>query len=178
MKKQLFPTVVRVFLALASASVAVADPVLDSVTVGAQSPSSINAGSNAAYTVTVARTGLEDLDAYLTCSGLPSGATASFSPSFVHFAENTTTSRTSTLTISTTASTPTGVYTFTVTARGGDSSITRTNTGTLTIGSDGKTSLSPHTITSIRYLADHTASLALQGAANHAARFYRTAASN
>jgi hypothetical protein len=60
----------------------------------------------------------------LSASGLPSGATASFSPATV------TTGGGSTLTINTAASTPNGTYPVTITATG---SVTRTTTYTLTV---------------------------------------------
>src|SRR5437867_609284 len=156
MKNQLLTTIAMLVLVSTWQRMALAGPVLDSVTVSPQTPASINPGSNGTYTVTVTRTGYGDIDIYLSCSTLPAGASATFSPSMIHFTGPTPTSGTATLTISTTASTPTGVYAFTVTARDGASFNTRTDTGTLTIGSDGKTSLVPQIITSVQMLPDHT----------------------
>jgi YDG domain len=107
------------------------------VTVGAQTGTltSGTAGS-ATYNVTVNRNGATGTaftaDLSVTNS-LPTGATASFSPSSVSFGAADT-SNSSTLTISTTASTPTGSTPFTVQANNpaaiGDSS---TGNGTLTV---------------------------------------------
>src|SRR5258708_7398659 len=103
------------------ASNALAAPVLSAVAVGPQLPSPINPGQSASYTVTVSRVGNGNIDVYLTIAGLPAGATASFSPSPVHFTGPLPLSETSTLTISTSDYTPLGIYHFTVT--GDDSSI-------------------------------------------------------
>jgi hypothetical protein len=65
----------------------------------------------------------------LTAAGLPSGATASFSPSSV------TSGNSSTMTISTSASTPAGSYSVTVTGAG--ESATRSATYTLTVQPTG-----------------------------------------
>src|SRR5437868_2253507 len=151
-------------VALSVARVTLASTVLSSVVVGPQSPSSINPGSNATYNVTVARTGTGNLDIYLSCSGLPTGATAAFSPGMVHFSGSTPTGSAS-LAISTTTAIAAGVYTFTTTARDGGSPNIVTNTGTLTIGIDGKTTLSTQSITSLQVLPNGTASIALHGAA-------------
>jgi subtilisin-like proprotein convertase family protein len=62
----------------------------------------------------------------LSASGLPTGATATFNPSSV-----TSNGGTSTMTINTTASTPSGMYTVTVTGTGVEA--TRTTTFTLTV---------------------------------------------
>ncbi|GII62233.1 peptidase M28 [Sphaerisporangium krabiense] len=65
----------------------------------------------------------------LTASGLPSGATATFTPASV------TSGGSSTLAISTSSSTPTGSYTVTVTGRGnGSGSPSHTASYTLTVG--------------------------------------------
>jgi hypothetical protein len=165
MKNQLLTSIAGIVLLLNCEKPASASPVLDSVGVGPQAPASINPGSNATYSVTVNRTGTGNIDIYLSCSNLPAGATANFSPTMVHFTGSDANSATSTLTIATTGSTPTGVYGFTVTARDGGSPNIRTNTGTLTIGTDGKTSLAPQSITSVQMLPDHTFQIALSAGA-------------
>src|SRR5436309_793511 len=95
--------------------------VLSSVAISSQSPSAVVPGSAATYTVTVSRTDNGNLDAYLSVSGLPAGATASFSPAMVHFSGSTPTSGTAALTISTAASLASCSNSFTVTATEGGS---------------------------------------------------------
>lgn len=82
-------------------------------------------GSSATYTVNITRTGGFSGDVALSASGLPSGASASFSTT-------PTASSSSTLTIKTDATTPIGSFAFTVT---GISSLgTQTATATLVVG--------------------------------------------
>ena len=85
---------------------------------------SVTAGSSASATVATATTAGSAQSVALTASGLPSGATASFSPASV------TSGASSTLTIATTAATPSGSYPVTVTGTG---SATHTATYTLTV---------------------------------------------
>jgi Zn-dependent metalloprotease/subtilisin-like proprotein convertase family protein len=91
---------------------------------------SVNPGGSVSSTVTASLTGGSAQTVNLSASGLPGGATASFSPSSVSSAGGS-----STLTISTSASTPAGTYTVTVTGTG--SSATRTTTFTLTVNGGG-----------------------------------------
>ncbi|MCU1312099.1 MAG: hypothetical protein JWO20_3224 [Candidatus Angelobacter sp.] len=112
-----------------------------SVSVGAQTGTLIfNTAGSATYAVTVTRGASGTFSANLTLTtALPIGATASFSPSSVSFAASDT-SKTSTLTISTTAATPAGSTTFTAQAANpampGDSA---TGNGTLLIGNATQT---------------------------------------
>jgi subtilisin-like proprotein convertase family protein len=85
---------------------------------------SVTAGSPASATVQTQTVSGNAETVQLSASGLPSGATASFSPATV------TTGGGSTLTINTAASTPNGTYPVTITATG---SVTRTTTYTLTV---------------------------------------------
>ena len=85
---------------------------------------SVAAGSSATTTVATTTTSGSAQTVALTASGLPSGATASFSPASV------TSGSSSTLTIATTAATPSGSYPVTITGTG---SATRTATFTLTV---------------------------------------------
>ncbi len=105
---------------------------LNTVTVGAQSGNpSYGASGSASFSVTVTRTSGTPSSFNLSVSGLPSGASASFSASNpVSFQGNP--SRTVTLTINTSASTPVSSTNFTVTASQ-TFSTTRTGTGTLTV---------------------------------------------
>ncbi len=92
-----------------------------SVTAGSQSPNPVYASNSTTYTVTVNRgggTGPFSADLSITTS-LPSGCTYSFSPSTVSFLSGEN-SKTSTLTVSTSSSTPAGSTSFTI--RGTNSS--------------------------------------------------------
>ncbi|MEU7901370.1 M4 family metallopeptidase [Actinoplanes sp. NPDC049118] len=85
---------------------------------------SVAAGSSVTTTIGTATTAGSAQTVALSASGLPTGATASFSPASV------TSGSSSTLTIATTTATPSGTYTVTVTGTG---SATRTATYTLTV---------------------------------------------
>ena len=96
-------------------------------------------GSNATATVSTAVTSGSAQSVSLSASGLPTGATASFSPATI------TAGSSSTLTIATSSSTPTGTYNVTITATG--ASATHTTTFALTVqsstASDFSISVSP-----------------------------------
>ena len=139
MKKHLLISLAGLCLALGWADNTAAEPPLISVTLGTQwpstqCPSTISPGDSATYPVVVARTGSGELDAYLSISGLPAGATASFSPQMVSFTGNSPACLTSTLTITTASSLPAGRYRFTVTATVGQSHNKRMVTGELMVG--------------------------------------------
>ncbi|GIH03108.1 zinc metalloprotease [Rhizocola hellebori] len=87
---------------------------------------SVNPGGSATSTVTATLTNGSAQTVALSASGLPTGATASFSPTSI-----TSAGGTSALTIATTASTPAGTYSITVTGTGASS--TRSTTYTLTV---------------------------------------------
>ncbi|GHJ45221.1 zinc metalloprotease [Catellatospora sp. TT07R-123] len=87
---------------------------------------SVNPGSAVTSTITATLTNGSAQTVTLSASGLPSGATAGFSPASI-----TSAGGTSTLTISTTAATPAGTYAVTVTGTGASS--TRTTTYSLTV---------------------------------------------
>jgi hypothetical protein len=95
------------------------------------SPSSatVTAGSGTSTTVSTATTSGSAQTVSLSASGLPSGATAAFSPSSV------TSGGSSTLTISTSSSTAAGTYTVTITGTG--SSATHSTSFALTVSSGG-----------------------------------------
>ncbi len=165
MRKHLFAVLAGLILACSSGN-ALAKSVLTSVTIGTQSPSPINPGATAAYPITVTRTGAGRLNIDFSCSNLPPGATASFSATPFVFKGNSPSSGTATLAISTTASIPQGTYIFSVTARDSRNRNIVTNTGTLNIGTDDKTSLSPQTITSINVQPNGSAGVSLKAAAS------------
>ncbi len=93
----------------------------------------LTAGSSGTSTVTSSVSGGFDSSISLSATGLPAGATASFSP--ISIAAPGTGS--SVLTISTGASTPSGTYPVTVSGTGGG--LTRSSSMTLTINSAGGT---------------------------------------
>jgi hypothetical protein len=90
---------------------------------------SITAGSAAATTVSTSVSGSFNSAISLSATGLPAGATASFSPTSIAAPG----SGSSTLTISTASTTAAGTYSVTITGTGGG--ITHTTTLALTIGS-------------------------------------------
>ncbi|HEX4949105.1 MAG TPA: YDG domain-containing protein [Blastocatellia bacterium] len=116
-------------------------PKVQIVAVGAQSTLSnpVTAGNSTTYTVEVTRgTGNDALpDVNLSISGLPTGASGSFSPNPLSFpASSPNIKLSTTLTITTSSTlTPAGTYTFTVTATKGTSSDTASGTGTLNVAS-------------------------------------------
>jgi hypothetical protein len=77
----------------------------------------------------------------LSASGLPSGATASFSPNPV------TSGQGSTMTIATSSSTPTGTYTVNVKGTGTSTTYTTSMSLTVTAGNDFSLSASPNSVT-------------------------------
>jgi hypothetical protein len=85
----------------------------------------VKKGESTTATVTVMSINGFNSSVSLTASGLPSGATVSFSPS------SGTPTFSSTMTISTSTSTPAGTYTITITGTGGG--VTRSCTYTLTV---------------------------------------------
>ncbi|HEU0131115.1 MAG TPA: hypothetical protein VFQ85_09015 [Mycobacteriales bacterium] len=85
----------------------------------------VTAGSSATSTISTAVTSGSAQTVSLSASGLPTGATASFSPTSV------TAGGSSTLTVATSSSTPAGTYGITVTGTG--TSATHTMTFTLTV---------------------------------------------
>jgi len=92
-------------------------PKIGTATVGAQSPSTVTAGSSATYTITITRAGTSAaFDAALSIiTALPTGASASFADNPVHFLASDNV-KTTALTISTTGATPAGSTPFTVKA--------------------------------------------------------------
>jgi len=104
-----------------------------SATPGAQT---VAPGDSANYTVTVAPVGGFGDTVIFTADGLPSGASAGFSP------ESVSGSGSSTLTVVTSSSTPAGTYTITITGTSG--SLTHTATVTLVVATpDFSLSASP-----------------------------------
>ncbi len=98
---------------------------------------SVAAGSSVQATIRTTTTRGEAQSVQLSATGLPSGASASFSPSTV------TSGATSTLTVATSASTPAGTYQVSVKATGAVSqatyslTVTGSSTGTVTVQNPG-----------------------------------------
>jgi hypothetical protein len=86
----------------------------------------VTAGSSASYTATVAPSNGFTGTVTLSASGLPSGATASFSPTSISGGTGS-----STLTVTTTSSTPAGTSTLTITGTSG--TLTQTASVSLTV---------------------------------------------
>jgi Zn-dependent metalloprotease len=102
---------------------------------------SVNPGSSVTSTIAATLTNGSAQTVSLSASGLPSGATASFSPTSI-----TSAGGSSTLTIATGSSTPAGTYAITVTGTGASS--TRTTTYSLTVnGAPGCTGTNPTDVT-------------------------------
>ena|SRR6185369_10509647 len=141
-----------------------ADSTLTYITVTTQTPATISPGDNALYTVTANRTGNGSFDVYCSVSGLPAGAAASFSPGVISFLDDSPSAKSASMTISTTAATPPGVYNFTITGRHGNSSKSVNCTGTLVIGADSSSDL-PQRILSIDCPAEGSMRLHCSGKA-------------
>ncbi|GGH05716.1 SMP-30/gluconolactonase/LRE family protein [Silvibacterium dinghuense] len=103
----------------------VGPPTPDFTIAATPSSQTVTQGSDTTYTTTISPlNGFTDT-VNLSVSGLPTGATAAFSPVSV------TTSGSSTLTVSTATTTPAGTYTLTIT--GTDGTLSRTTTATLIV---------------------------------------------
>lgn len=104
----------------------------------AASPSSqiVYQGNSSNYTVSVTSSNGFNGNVSFSLTGLPSGATANFSPSSVSG------SGSSTLTISTTASTPTGNYPLSITATSG--SLSHSTQVTLAVATPGSSGINPN----------------------------------
>jgi subtilisin family serine protease len=96
---------------------------------------SVTAGASTTATVSTTTTSGSPQTVTLSASGLPSGATASFSPASV------TSGGSATMTIATSASTPSGTYPITITGAG--SSATHTTSYSLTVTGSGGGCASP-----------------------------------
>ncbi|MEY9928017.1 hypothetical protein ABH926_002651 [Catenulispora sp. GP43] len=112
---------------------------------------SVNAGSSATSTISTAVTSGSAQSVTLSASGLPSGASASFS------ANPITAGGSSTLTVATSSSTPSGSYPITITGAG--ASATHTTTFTLTVNGTGgptlqKVSTDPYTDTDAQHATE------------------------
>ncbi|MEZ0109694.1 putative alpha-1,2-mannosidase [Catenulispora sp. EB89] len=104
------------------------------------SSGSVVAGSSATATVNTAVVSGSAQSVALSAGGLPTGATASFSPSSV------TAGGSSTVTISTSASTPAGTYPVSITGSAGSATHSVTYALTVTGSSGGGISNGPHTL--------------------------------
>src|SRR5437773_2516875 len=112
----------------------VTNPKVGTVTVGAQAGTlTYGTGNSVTYPITVARAANGTLSVTLSVTGLPAGATASFSPNPIS-ANGNNPLPSATLTITTIATTPAGSPTFTVKATNDNfAADNSTGNGTLTI---------------------------------------------
>ncbi|MEU0095671.1 hypothetical protein [Kribbella sp. NPDC006257] len=126
-------------LLLTAAGIAyAAQPAKPGITLGISPASqSITRGQAAAYTVAITSTSGFTGKVTLTATGLPSGASAAFSPTSVTLTSGST--GTSTLTISTTSSTP--VASSTITVKGVSGTVNGTVTAGLTVNQPLSSSL-------------------------------------
>jgi uncharacterized membrane protein len=108
-----------------TASVTLVVTVPDFAISATPSSQAIQAGGSTSYTTTVTASGGFGGTVSFSASGLPSGASASFSPTSVNV------SGSSTLTVTTSASTPAGTYTVTITGTSG--SLTHSTTVALVV---------------------------------------------
>lgn len=110
----------------ATATLIVTVPVVGDFAVTA-SPASqtVTAGTNTTYTATVTPSGGFNGTVTFSASGLPTGASASFSPASVSVSGN------STMTVTTSTTTPAGTYTLTITGTSG--TLVRSTTVTLIV---------------------------------------------
>ena len=155
------------------ASSASADPFIIRVAVGPQSPVALSPGGTATYTVSLTKTNSGSIDAYLSVSNLPSGATASFSPSPVVFS-GTSSVKNSTLSITTSPSLADGTYPFSVISQDGGSGKICTGTGTLIVGNGAPQVQAPF-IVSISLLSDRTPQIVVKGTPNASYQILATA---
>src|SRR5512137_2798111 len=107
MRTRMLAKLLGIILALGAGGAAYAMSSLVGVSIQPQWPATNDPGLVVLYTVTVERAGQGDLDVVLSAAGLPDGATATFSPSFVRFTGQVPTTLTSTLTITCTNLVPT-----------------------------------------------------------------------
>jgi hypothetical protein len=126
-------------LLLTAAGIAyAAQPAKPGITLGISPASqSITRGQAATYTVAITSTGGFTGKVTLTATGLPSGASAAFSPSSVTLTSGST--GTSTLTVSTTSSTP--IASSTITVKGVSGTVNGTVTAGLTVNQPLSSSL-------------------------------------
>jgi hypothetical protein len=119
-----------------------AQPAKPGITLGISPASqSITRGQAATYTVAITSTGGFTGKVTLTATGLPSGASAAFSPSSVTLTSGST--GTSTLTVSTTSSTP--IASSTITVKGVSGTVNGTVTAGLTVNQPLSSSLTMST---------------------------------
>jgi hypothetical protein len=101
------------------------------------SSQSLAQGNSTSYTVTVTPSGGLTSSVTLGASGLPTGASATFSPTSISGGSGS-----STMSVTTSASTPAGTYTVTITGTSSSPSLSHTTTVTLVVTSTGSAGFS------------------------------------
>lgn len=118
------------------------------VAVSSSTPASLTAGSSASYTVSVTFSGSGSCSVSLSVSSvLPTGVTAAFSPSALTGTSSST--KTSTLTLGSTAATPSGTTPFTVLVRGTGATGSNCTSGNTNVSGTGSLTVSAPTATSV-----------------------------
>jgi hypothetical protein len=115
LKRQVTGLLTGITFGLATCGVASAMSTLVSVTIEPQWPDSTDPGNVVLYKVTVTRAGEGDISVALSATGLPDGATNSFSINPIRFTGNVPTQITTILTIACTNLIATDAYPFVVT---------------------------------------------------------------
>jgi autotransporter-associated beta strand protein len=118
----------------------------------------IGVGSGASFTVSVAPLAGLTNSVGLTISGLPAGATGTFSASPIYLATLNSPFTNVTLSITSSASTPAGTYPLTITGTNG--AVTRTNFVTLTVGNFSLSASPPSQTVSAGIGASYTVNVA------------------
>ncbi len=131
---KVFAAVLVALLAVFSKNMAYANPTLRSLTMGAQSPNPASSGGLVYYSFTVTRTGTGSLDAYLSASGLPAGASVSFVPPKVSFNDGGPSTKSAVMVVRLAAGTPAGTYPITLQAQKGNSQNLLVCTNVLVVG--------------------------------------------
>ena len=129
MKKRVYAIVVGIAFGLAAGGVSHAMSHQVAIAIKPEPTAASDPGSvmSYKYRVTLTRTGSGVLNVSLSSSGLPEGATATFSPNLVRFTGRVPETLTSTLTITGPNVTPTTTCTFTVTGESRREVVTVTN---------------------------------------------------
>src|SRR6185369_7846059 len=134
MKKSQINQSLVIALLLGVAGSAVADPIVRTLTVGAQEPATASPGGQAYFPVAVTRSGTGSMNVFMSVTGLPAGATSSLVPPTVTFTDQSPSTKNAKLLIRVASNTPDGSYPFVITARKGNSPTSVSSTNVLVVG--------------------------------------------